>query len=285
MKTEIFYYSGTGNSLFIAKELNNRIPGSELIPIIKQSKRNNIKTSAKTVGFVFPIYFGLAPVPVRNFIKKIDLSSAKYIFAAATCGNYPGWSWAHVEKVLKKTGIPYSYNIFEMTTNTPTGLVPPWMPGFQETIQAWPKHIAKKNVDKINIKIKKELVTFIKRILDKEPNPVKPVSFSYKFIKKPLIMIVVFLIELITAHQKTKLPLYHDLDCNGCGICEKVCLSGKIKMIKKRPFWQENVQCFYCYSCFNFCPEQSILVKDRYTYKKSRYIHPKITSRIIAGQK
>ncbi|GAH26880.1 unnamed protein product [marine sediment metagenome] len=50
---------------------------------------------------------------------------------------------------------------------------------------------------------------------------------------------------------------YADSKCTGCGICEKVCLSQKIKMINKKPVWQKNVKCYLCYACLNYCPEQS----------------------------
>jgi len=43
-----------------------------------------------------------------------------------------------------------------------------------------------------------------------------------------------------------------------CGTCEKVCLSKKIKMINKKPVWQKNVKCFYCYACINYCSMQSV---------------------------
>ncbi len=44
------------------------------------------------------------------------------------------------------------------------------------------------------------------------------------------------------------------------------------------------LQCYYCYACFNFCPEQSILVKN-YTHKDGRYYHPDVTAKDIAEQK
>jgi flavodoxin len=33
-KVEIYYFTGSGNSLYVAKELQARIPGSDLIPIV-----------------------------------------------------------------------------------------------------------------------------------------------------------------------------------------------------------------------------------------------------------
>jgi ferredoxin len=42
---------------------------------------------------------------------------------------------------------------------------------------------------------------------------------------------------------------YTDTKCNGCGICERVCLSKKIKMTDNKPIWQKNpLLCVFCLS-------------------------------------
>ena len=81
-----------------------------------------------------------------------------------------------------------------------------------------------------------------------------------------------------------------DSKCKGCGTCEKVCLSGKIKMSDKKPVWQKNVFCYMCYACVNFCPAQSVQINDipfvkSYTRENGRYPHPYATAKDIAGQK
>lgn len=55
-EVEIYYFSGTGNSLHVAKELQKRIPGTNLIPITSLLKKDTIETNGETVGFVFPIH-------------------------------------------------------------------------------------------------------------------------------------------------------------------------------------------------------------------------------------
>ena len=57
MSTEIYYFSGTGNSLHVARELQKRIPETNLIPIVSLLNNNVIETNGETVGFVFPIHF------------------------------------------------------------------------------------------------------------------------------------------------------------------------------------------------------------------------------------
>ena len=56
MSTEIYYISGTGNSQHLAKEMQKRIPETELIPIVSLFDDDIIKTSGKAVGFVFPVH-------------------------------------------------------------------------------------------------------------------------------------------------------------------------------------------------------------------------------------
>ena len=79
MSPEIYYFSGTGNSLHVAKELQKRIPESKLISIVNLLKKEVIESSSDTVGFVFPIHLAMVPAPVMEFIKKLDLNSVEYI--------------------------------------------------------------------------------------------------------------------------------------------------------------------------------------------------------------
>jgi MinD superfamily P-loop ATPase len=83
---------------------------------------------------------------------------------------------------------------------------------------------------------------------------------------------------------------YHDNKCNGCGICEKVCLSKKIKIVEKKPIWQRNVLCYMCFACLNYCPKKSVQVKNipgvrSYTTENSRYPHPYAAVNDISAQK
>lgn len=91
-------------------------------------------------------------------------------------------------------------------------------------------------------------------------------------------------VEWASEYTNPKINFYADSKCTGCNLCEKVCLSKKIKMNNGKPLWQKDIKCYHCYACFNFCPEQSILVKN-YTYKDGRYCHPNVTAKDIAEQK
>jgi NAD-dependent dihydropyrimidine dehydrogenase PreA subunit len=83
---------------------------------------------------------------------------------------------------------------------------------------------------------------------------------------------------------------YADTKCCGCGICEKVCLSGKVRMSGRKPEWQKKVFCYMCFACLNYCPRQSVQIKSipgvkSFTETNGRYPHPYADSNDIAAQK
>jgi len=270
---ELYYFSGTGNSLHAAKELQKRIPGTKLIPIVTLLNKDVIKTQSKIVGIVFPIYLTLAPYPVRSFLNKLELSSAEYIFSVATRIGTFIFADIYLRKMLKKKGKKLnSFFILNMASNSPTGVRP--TPGDKN----WINDISKEKVAGMEKAVQKNL-DFVKKVVSiRENYPVK-ISFN------PFKSILESLMSSIIEAANTEIKYYADSTCTACGICEKVCLSGKIKIVDKKPVWQKNVRCFYCYACFNFCPEQSILVGNLYTEKKGRYHHPEVARKDIAAQK
>ena len=90
MSIEIYYFSGTGNSLFIARELANKLQG-KLIPIASLIKQERINSESEIIGVVFPVYLAHLngiPLIVKDFIQKLAQLDSKYLFAVCTCGGY-----------------------------------------------------------------------------------------------------------------------------------------------------------------------------------------------------
>jgi NAD-dependent dihydropyrimidine dehydrogenase PreA subunit/flavodoxin len=277
MSTGIYYFSGTGNSLHVAKELQKRIPGAELIPVVSLLGENVIETRSETVGFVFPIHLTTLPIPMREFVKKLDPTSAKYIFAVGTRIGTFCLADITLEKALKEKGKHLNaYFILNMAMNTPTGLVPG--PGDKD----WVNKVSAEKVQALDAIVQDRLDAIQDVIVNREPNP-KDDSSRLGSLLKPLLSIPLVFIE--RSSSGTEIPYTADSSCTGCGTCEKVCPSKKIKLVDGKPVWKKRVQCYYCYACFNYCPTQSILVGKKYTQKDGRYAHPGIAAEDIAGQK
>ena len=86
----IFYYSGTGNSLWVAKEIG-KYQNERLINIATEMKKNQEEyvyelERKEKIGFVFPTYSWAPPQIVERFIKKIKFEGYRqhYLFSVYT---------------------------------------------------------------------------------------------------------------------------------------------------------------------------------------------------------
>lgn len=280
-KTEIYYFSGTGNSLYVAKELQKRILGAELIPIVSLMDKDVIKTSGKTVGFIFPVHAITIPIAVKRFLKKADLSSAEYIFAVATRGGTIFRGFNEIEKILKKKNKRLdSHFILNMGMNDPKPK------GYKCPTEA--------ELLKLELRVQEKLDSIQKIILNKEISKEKDTEYLIDFEYNPIINSILEKLAIwgmtVSEYIGGVNYYYHDSKCNGCGICEKVCLSKKIKMEDKKPVWQKDVFCYMCYACVNFCPHQAVQINDipivkSYTKENERYSCPYATPKDIEKQK
>jgi len=127
MKTQIYYFSGTGNSLHIARQLKKRLPGSTLVSMVAAERSGRLKAEAESIGFVFPIHCLCVPLFVKGFLEKIDLSRAAYLFAV-TSRECSEKVFSRVNRVLSKQGsrldasfsvqMPETYHpVFEVDTD------------------------------------------------------------------------------------------------------------------------------------------------------------------------
>lgn len=92
----IFYFSGTGNSLYAARHLA-KATQDRLISIPEEmsdpafSKEYALSTDER-IGFVFPIHSWGPPEIVLRFIRRIRFANYQnhYCFFVATCGDDMG---------------------------------------------------------------------------------------------------------------------------------------------------------------------------------------------------
>ena len=97
--SRIFWFSGTGNSLYAAKRLSAK-PGICLL-LRWWTARLPVQSAARVrVGFVFHLY-GNLPRAVRAFVNKIDIRPGTYLFAIVTMGG-PTGICCRTDKALRK---------------------------------------------------------------------------------------------------------------------------------------------------------------------------------------
>jgi ferredoxin len=239
----IYWFSGTGNSLYAAKNLSAALGDIPLVQITNEPPSCAVGGEGAKIGFVFPSYYWNLPRAVRSFVNKLDIKPGTYIFAVITMGSTGYGTIAAIEKVLKAKGRRLIYG---KGIKMPDNYILLYNPS--NPIKC--DEILNKN-DKRLREIAAE-ITAGKKSISK-----LPLSFNsmYKNIEK--------LDAKYTAGN----------NCTSCGLCEKICPVRNIRLESGRPEWLH--RCEQCCACISWCPAKAIEYGSK-TASRNRYSNPRI---------
>ena len=241
---KIYYFTSTGNSLYVAKRVKEGLGECELISIPKALKEQNFNVEDNVIGFIYPIHCGSLPLVVEDFISKLNIKDKTYIFAiGVTGGGKAKESFSHINELLGNKGELSNYLCVKYISNyTRAGR----NPSEERAIKAITQY-----EDIIN-----DFIEVIKRKEVKNVN-YKSMKILYKAWKNL---------------YKNKDKDFNVNDkCIGCEMCKAICPVDNIKMIDNKPIWLGN--CTDCMACINICPKEAINIGKK-TLKKNRYRNP-----------
>lgn len=253
MKTIIYYFSGTGNSLVIARDLALELGKAEVKPLAKAINQEKILPDAERIGLVYPVYAGGPPLIVSEFAKKLELNKNQYLFLVTNYGGMQGAAASRLVRLLRRRQInPKSVFGITMPDN--------YTPLYESPSGQKQEAIFKKE----KAKIKKIVQTL---------NSTKPEKIEMSFfLARWLLWEPIYGIFSLKLPEKDK-KFWLTEKCNGCGICEKVCPVANIKMENQKPSWQH--KCQQCFACFHWCPQEAVQ-SGKKTIKRKRYRHPEV---------
>ena len=107
MKTVLYYFSGTGNSLQTARDIAAKLGDTQLVAIRKPFQER-YDVSADRTGIVFPVYMWGLPIIVREFAERLVAAPGKYVFAVTTYGGFPAGTLVMLSRILKSRGMKLS---------------------------------------------------------------------------------------------------------------------------------------------------------------------------------
>lgn len=244
----IFYFTGTGNSLFAAKRLLGE--GERLVNIATALKKNETRfevCDGENVGFVFPVYFYTVPEIIKEFISKLDIKGAGYVYSVITCGGSISQTGAVLKKLLEKRGLTLSYVTPLLMPDN--GMLFYQIPSAEEGAQRLSE--AEKRLSVIADDINNGKITEIgsSTVL----SDLTGLGFKLS--------------------DKTS-KFYADENCTGCRLCESVCPIGAIEIRNGKPEWIK-ARCTKCSACINRCPNKA-LQYGKATVNRNRYVNPEI---------
>lgn len=254
----IFYFSGTGNSRWVAEQLAQRLEDN-LIPIsdaIASKNYDYTLAEGEAIGFVFPTYsWGPAPV-MTDFIKQLEIKNYDnntFCYMVTTCGDDVGLSVAMWQKSLGKIKGCAAYSV-QMPNNYIL------FPGFDvdsKELEEKKKREAVKRVEIIAQKLKQQHHT------------IDVVEGACAWLKSRIIY------PWFKRYSMNDRNFTVDAErCTHCGACVKNCPMKNITMEKDAmPKWNGN--CAMCLACIHRCPVRAIEYA-RATQKKGRYFFRKL---------
>ncbi|WP_018751956.1 EFR1 family ferrodoxin [Paenibacillus sanguinis] len=245
----IIYFSGTGNSLSMAKLLSRLL--NEPILHINAALQRYSKMDEAKIGIIFPVYCCDIPDPVAHFVEKMEFNPSAYIYGIATCGGDAGNALYSLSKLLTKKNLKLSYGREITMTDNCTPLISPPTVYYGSSISNQ-KNLAEQIASDIS------------------QNRIDTSTISYG-LKNTLTHAA---ISGFVLDKLLKKSVNYDL-CVHCGTCQKICPQNNIKIeAGKIEFGKACVQCL---ACVHWCPNAAIQLRGRTLSKSEQYHHPEIT--------
>ncbi len=234
----ILYFSGTGNSRYVAKKLAK--DGEKVVDAFKFS---DTEITGNRFGIVFPVYCGGLPPYFINIIKKLSIKT-EYIFAVATCGGNAGRSFHNLQYLLNEKGNKLSYGA-EIVM--PDSCVMLYNPKTTKTLIAFED-------TKIN-KIKDEI------------NESKTIDFASAMPYNLAQKVSWYVFKKIIGVDRKKASK----KCILCNECIENCPTNNIFMENGKVKFDH--KCADCFRCINLCPVQAIRFGGIKPTKEKQYMH------------
>ena len=241
----VFFFTATGNSLYIAKQLE-----SEPISIPQIMKQDSLTFEDDKIGIVCPIYGHEMPKMVKEFVRKATFKTY-YFYIILTYGALHGGAAELANDYLKSVGKKAQY-IASIV------IVDNFLPNFNMTEQC--------AIDK---KIPENLAK-IKADIDNKKCRIEKAGFKNKMIHKGYLMMVKGQDETVWAKFKV------EDNCVGCETCAKVCPSASIKLENEKAVHTMR-NCQACYAWVHACPQKAIKFTISEKNPEARYRNGNIT--------
>lgn len=247
----IMYFSGTGNSEYVAKRIGKEI-NDEALNLFEKIRNCDYShlTSDRPWVIVVPTYAWQIPRIVHEWLMKTKLDGNRHIYFVMTCGGSIGDAGKYLKKLCATKGMNYK------------GCISITMPENYIALFNTPdKKDALATIEQAE-QVISDTVHYIKSDMS-FPEP--ELTFKDK-LSSGLINDIFY---TIFVHSK---KFYITDACIFCGKCEKVCPLGNIRLENGRPNWGKH--CTHCMACICRCPKEAIEY-GKHSKGLVRYVCPK----------
>lgn len=231
----IFYFSGTGNSRYIAKRISEALheDAVDLNKKIKSGDTSAIKTDSD-ITLVTPTYAWRIPRIVSNWLSEADLVGAERIWFVMDCGGEIGNAAKYNKEIAGQKNLCYM------------GTAQIVMPENYIAMFSAPQ---KEEAQKIVSKAEPSILNAIEHIEKGQEFSLPRKNLYDRFMSGPINPI--FYKFFVKADA-----FYAKKSCIGCGKCAKNCPVNNIELKNNLPVWGN--KCTHCMACICYCPAEAI---------------------------
>lgn len=242
MKSILYYFSGTGNSLRAAIRIAESIGGAELVSV-RCNVENASAENADVIGFVCPVYEWDMPGTMKKFAEKLKINPNAYIFMVATYIAIHGKAFETMENILSLKKAHLHYGVALHCVASQCTAYPPFPP------------------EKLMIPYMEKRMNRIGKEISERRNRSYPTMAWLTRRLYPKLMTPYMEVE-----REYDKGFYTNESCVGCEICAKICPTQNITMQGKHPVW--NHLCHGCMACVAYCPMKAVQFQTPEAYKR-----------------
>ena len=255
--TVVCYFSGTGNSLSIARRIAQGLDGAKTINIADMVDGSSIADANRLV-VVFPVYIWGLPRIIRDFFENLKTGKNADIWVAAANGGLAGDPIGMINAIGKKKGFSLASGFLVWTPENFVVRYPMW--------SEWMNRIALESSRRKTDRIVARINAGKKGTFERSVFPINGFlsHLHFSIMKK---------IYVENAMPPKKLFWVTDA-CVGCGLCERICTKHNIALTDGKPVWGND--CEICVACLQWCPAKAIQAGNK-TERRARYHNPEIT--------
>lgn len=247
----ILYFSGTGNSEYVAKRIGRNL-NDDVIDLSDKIRRHDYTELSSPTAWVVvtPTYAWRIPRIVQDWLENTKLIGNQQIYFAMTCGGNIGNAGKYLKRLCKVKKLSY---MGCMEIVMPENYIALFLaPAREQALEII--HTAEGVIDETALMIRNNvpLPWPAKTLTDKMNSSIVNSVFYPMFV-----------------HAK---KFYATDACTSCGKCVNVCPLSNIYLKNQRPVWGDH--CTHCMACICRCPSEAIEY-GKHSKGKIRYNCPK----------